>query len=132
MSPEISHLFNSDDKTQSFIRECITKVFFDLEINVYESNKRQIWKDVLDKFLICFENNIYDKICEAMKVSNSAINDYETLQFFENLLIRDKLIKKLYPKYEEILDKFDIDIKKFYTKFQVIYDIYSAIFYCVW
>lgn len=119
MSSEIGHLFNSSEKTQSFIRECITSVFFDLEINVYESNKPKTWKSVLDKFLICFENNIYDKICEAMEVSNSAINDYETLQFFENLLIRDKLIKKLHPKYKVVLEKFNVDIKNFYAKFQV-------------
>lgn len=119
MSPEVSHIFKNNSESQIFIKNYITRIFFDLEINVYDSNREEIWIKIMDKFLYLFENNVYDKISQSMKISNSAMNDVKVLQFFENMMIRHTLIKKLRPKYVIILEKFVVEINNYNTQFMV-------------
>lgn len=118
MDSEVEYLFKGSKQTHAFLKD-ITNVFFNLKIDVYKSNNQQIWKDVFDDFLIRFENNIYDRISEKIDVSKNPIEDYNALQFFEKMMIRDKLVKKLHPKYEIILDKFTVEINEFVSKFMV-------------
>jgi len=119
MRPEVSHIFKNNSESQIFIKNYITRIFFDLEINVYDSNREEIWMKIMDQFLYHFENNVYDKISQSMKVSNSAMNDVKVLQFFENMMIRHTLIKKLRPKYVIILEKFVVEINNYNTQFMV-------------
>lgn len=119
MRPEVTHIFKNNSERHIFIKSCITRIFFDLEINVYDSNREEIWIKIMDQFLYHFENNVYDKISQSMKVSNSAINDVKVLQFCENMMIRHTLIKKLRPKYVIILEKFVVEINNYNTKFMV-------------
>ncbi|CAH1731507.1 unnamed protein product [Aphis gossypii] len=117
MSPEVSHIFKNSSESQRFIKEYITRIFFKLEINVYDSNKEEIWIKIMDQFLHHFETNVFNKISQSMKVSNSAVNDVKVLQFFENMMIRHTLIKKLRPKYVIILEKFVVEINNYNTQF---------------
>lgn len=121
MSPEVSHIFKNSSESQRFIKEYITRIFFKLEINVYDSNKEEIWLKIMDQFLHHFETNVFNKISQSMKVSNSAVNDVKVLQFFENMMIRHTLIKKLRPKYVIILEKFVVEINNYNTQFMVSY-----------
>jgi len=118
MNPEVEYLFKNSNQTQTFLED-ITRVFFNLETNVYKCNEPKIWKDVFDKFLIRFEGYIYERISESIDVSKNAIDDYKALQFFEKMMIRDKLVKKLQPKYAIVLDKFAAEIDGFNSKFMV-------------
>ncbi|XP_025202205.1 uncharacterized protein LOC112599500 [Melanaphis sacchari] len=117
MRPEVSHIFKNSSESQIFIKNYITRIFFDLEINVYDSNREEIWIKIMDQFLHHFETNVYNKISQSMKISNSAINDVKLLQFFENMMIRHTLIKKLRPKYVIILEKFVVEINHYNTQF---------------
>jgi len=119
MRPEVSHIFKNNSESQIFIKNYITRIFFDLEINVYDSNREEIWMKIMDQFLYHFENNVYHKISQSMQVSNSAMNDVKVLQFFENMMIRHTLIKKLRPKYVIILEKFVVEINNYNTQFMV-------------
>jgi len=119
MSPEVSHIFKNNSENQIFIKNYITRIFFDLEINVYDSNREEVWIKIMDKFLYLFENNVFDKISQSMKISNSAMNDVKVLQFFENMMIRHTLIKKLRPKYVIILEKFVVEINNYNKQFMV-------------
>lgn len=118
MNPEVQYLFKNSSQTRTFLKD-ITRVFFNLETNVFKCNELQIWEDVFDKFLVCFEDHVYERISESIDVSKNAIDDYKALQFFEKMMIRDKLVKKLDPKYAIVLDKFAAEIDSFNSKFMV-------------
>jgi hypothetical protein len=121
MRTEVSHIFKNSSESHTFIKNYITRMFFDLEINVYDSNREEMWKTLMDQFLHSFEINVFNKIIQSMKISNSAINDVKVLQFFENMMIRHTLIKKLRPTYVIILEKFVVEINNYNKQFMVSY-----------
>lgn len=119
MRSEVSYIIKDLDQAQFFIKDCITPVFFSLEINVYAVNSEQIWNDLMNKFLYRFENNVYNKISQAMEISKSAVTDYKALQFFEDMMMRDTLMKKLENKYLIVLEKIIIEFDNFRTQCKV-------------
>eukprot|EP00102_Acyrthosiphon_pisum_P010472 XP_008178796.1 PREDICTED: uncharacterized protein LOC100572790 isoform X2 [Acyrthosiphon pisum] len=128
MRPEVSHIFKNNSESQIFIKNYITRIFFDLEINVYDSNREEIWIKIMDQFLYHFENNVYHQISQSMKVSNSAMNDVKVLQFFENMMIRHTLINKLRSKYVIILEKFVVEINNYNTQFMSLKESPQLVF----
>lgn len=118
-SPEVNYIFKNNTEIQTFIKNNITRIFFDLEINVYDSNREETWIKIMDEFLYHFEKNVSNKISQSMKISNSAINDVKVLRFCENMVIRQTLINELRPNYLIILQKFVEEIKNYRAQFLV-------------
>jgi len=112
------YLLNPFNQEQTFFKDIIRE-FFKSEVDIYNSNEKHIWKDTFDKFLVRFEKHIYDKISEWIDVSKDAVEDYKALRFFEKIMIRDKLMTKLHPKYAIVLDKFTAEMDNIASAFTV-------------
>lgn len=117
MSPEARHVFKGG-QTEKFIKNII-RIFFELKINVYDSNSKQAWKNTMEEFYFYFERFVYKKINRAMEHSRSSTKDLIVLKCFENMPILGDLKQKLIPKYSIICDKFIAEIVNFHEQFQV-------------
>lgn len=105
------YVFKNVRQTHAFIRECVTTVFpAGPDDDDDDDNKQQayVWKDAVDRFLLCFENHMYDKIAESVNASPaSAADDFRALQFFEDTMAgSNDATKRLDPMYATVLNRF--------------------------
>lgn len=119
MRSEVSYIIKNPKEAQFFIKDCITPVFFSLEMDVYAVNSEQVWNDLMNKFLYRFEDNVYNKICQSMEISKSAEIDYKALHFFENMMMRDTLMEKLKNKYSIVFEKIIVEFDNFRSQSKV-------------
>lgn len=119
MNSKVNYLFKDFQQTQEFIKKYITRVFSELELDVYKSLNKTFWKKTVRKFHGIYEKNIFDKISESLEYSKSVVNDVKALQLVENIMMQTAEMKELESKYRIVLEKFNNEIKNFHTQFKV-------------
>lgn len=119
MNPEVMFLFKDIQQTQVFIKKYITRVFFELETDVFKGLNNIFWKGIVDQFHQVFEKNIFDKISESLEYSKSIVNDIKALQLVENVMMEKTQIKHLESKYHIVLKKFNNEMYHFRKQFEV-------------
>lgn len=114
MNPNVKYVFKSVSQMHAFILECVTTVFpagqdgDDDDDDDAKQLGMYVWKDSVDRFLLCFKNGLCDKIAESVNTSSAIVVDnFRALQIFEDTIIdSDEMAKRLYPMYATVLDRF--------------------------
>lgn len=130
MNPEVIFLFKDIQQTQVFIKKYITRVFFELEIDVFKGLDNTFWKKTVDQFHQVFERSIFDKISESLEYSKSIVNDIKALQLVENMMVQTAQRKQLESKYSDVLKKFNAEIYRFGKQFEVRLNMLSQDYLC--